>query len=233
MVKTPEEYFADQCLAVPQAADATLSAAEKAFVQKYLGSDALQDMPVLEPEQVLAGPAGLSPGHDDEPHHAKRPGAEASSPSLRTRLAAQEQVQMVSFYVREQVFLLPVSVIVEVLRYMPLTRLPMAPPFIAGVVNLRGKVTPLLHLDALLTTDQTMRYTQKSFIIVCGTDDMQLGLIIDKVHTMYMVSKDSISWNIEAQLGEGADFLCGLANINERLHGIIDPEMIVDKLIEI
>ena len=48
-----------------------------------------------------------------------------------------------------------------------------------------------------------------------------------------MVSKDSISWNIEAQLGEGADFLCGLANIKERLHGIIDPELIVDKLIEV
>ena len=233
MVKTPEEYFADQCLAVPQAADAALSAAEQAFVQKYLGSDALQGMPVQEPEQVLAGAAGTTLELGDAAHPPARQDAAASTPSLRTRLATQEQVQMVSFYIREQVFLLPVSVIVEVLRYMPLTRLPMAPPFIAGVVNLRGKVTPLLHLDALLTTDQTMRYTEKSFIIVCGTDDMQLGLIIDKVHTMYMVSKDSISWNIEAQLGEGADFLCGLANIGERLHGIIDPELIVDKLIEV
>jgi len=232
MVKTPEEYFADQCLAVPQAADASLSVAEQAFVQKYLGSDALQGMPVLEPEQVMAGTANEARPTSGAPHHTPDK-AEVSGPSLRTRLAAEEQVQMVSFYVREQVFLLPVSVIVEVLRYMPLTRLPMAPPFIAGVVNLRGKVTPLLHLDALLTTDQTMRYTEKSFIIVCGTEDMQLGLIIDKVHTMYMVSKDSISWNIEAQLGEGADFLCGLANIKERLHGIIDPEMIVDKLIEV
>ena len=235
MVKTPEEYFADQCLAVPQAADATLSAAEQAFVQKYLGSDALQNMPVQEPEQVLAGAAGtacVAPEIDDA-HPAAQKRAEANAPSLRTRLAALEQVQMVSFYIREQIFLLPVSVIVEVLRHMPLTRLPMAPPFIAGVVNLRGKVTPLLHLDALLTTDQTMRYSEKSFIIVCGTDDMQLGLIIDKVHTMYMVSKDSISWNIEAQLGEGADFLCGLANIGERLHGIIDPELIVEKLIEV
>ncbi len=235
MVKTPEEYFADQCLAVPQAADATLSAAEQAFVQKYLGSDALQNMPVQEPEQVLAGAAGtacVAPEIDDA-HPAAHKRAEANAPSLRTRLAALEQVQMVSFYIREQIFLLPVSVIVEVLRYMPLTRLPMAPPFIAGVVNLRGKVTPLLHLDALLTTDQTMRYSEKSFIIVCGTDDMQLGLIIDKVHTMYMVSKDSISWNIEAQLGEGADFLCGLANIGEHLHGIIDPELIVEKLIEV
>lgn len=231
MVKTPEEYFADQCLAVPQAADASLTVAEQAFVQKYLGSDALQGMPVQEPEQVMAGTA--SEARAPDPARIRRDDAQESRPSLRTRLAALDQVQMVSFYVREQVFLLPVSVIVEVLRYLPLTRLPMAPPFIAGVVNLRGKVTPLLHLDALLTTDQTMRYTEKSFIIVCGTEDMQLGLIIDKVHTMYMVSKDSISWNIEAQLGEGADFLCGLANVKERLHGIIDPEMIVEKLIEV
>ena len=36
MVKTPEEYFADQCLAVPQAADATLSAAEQAEFKRML-----------------------------------------------------------------------------------------------------------------------------------------------------------------------------------------------------
>ena len=180
MVKTPEEYFADQCLAVPQAADATLSAAEQAFVQKYLGSDALQNMPVQEPEQVLAGAAGaasVAPELDDA-HPSAHKASSASAPSLRTRLAALEQVQMVSFYIREQIFLLPVSVIVEVLRHMPLTRLPMAPPFIAGVVNLRGKVTPLLHLDALLTTDQTMRYSEKSFIIVCGNRGNLLDFII-------------------------------------------------------
>ena len=55
MLKTPEEYFADQCLAVPQDADTTLSPAEKAFVQKYLGSETLNGMPVLDPEQALPG----------------------------------------------------------------------------------------------------------------------------------------------------------------------------------
>ena len=69
MVKTPEEYFADQCLDVPQAADAALSAAEQAFVQKYLGSDALQTMPVLEPEQVLFVAAVETKDHARPVHH--------------------------------------------------------------------------------------------------------------------------------------------------------------------
>jgi len=231
MLKTPEEYFADQCLAVPQDADTTLSPAEKAFVQKYLGSETLNGMPVLDPEQALPGLA-LTPDAAVAARGEERQ-EKASRPGLRMRLAEEAQVQMVSFYVRGQIFLLPVPVIVEVLRYMPLTRLPMAPSFIAGVVNLRGKVTPLLHLDALLTTEEEKRYNERSFIIVCGTDEMQLGLIIDKVHTMYLVPQNSINWNVEAQLGAGAEFLCGLADINDRLHGIIDPEMIVEKLIEV
>ena len=60
MVKTPEEYFADQCLAVPQAADATLSAAEQAFVQKYLGSDALQTMPQQEKQKTIRAMPGMA-----------------------------------------------------------------------------------------------------------------------------------------------------------------------------
>ena len=83
MVKTPEEYFADQCLAVPQAADATLSDAEQAFVQKYLGSDALQTMPVLEPEQVMAGAAGEVKDHTRPARHGGHAEAETARPSLR------------------------------------------------------------------------------------------------------------------------------------------------------
>jgi purine-binding chemotaxis protein CheW len=233
MVKTPEEYFAAQCFEVQPASSTTLSAAEHAFVQKYLGSDALKDLPEQAPEQVLPGLGGATSTHapltlQDHDEHAATPVV-----NLRTRLAMEDRVQMVSFYVRNQIFLLPVSVILEVLRYVPLTRLPMAPPFVAGVVNLRGRVTPLLHLDSLLTLEEHFRYTPQSFIIVCGTSDMQFGLIIDKVHTMYIVEKSSITWNVEAHIGLGAEFLCGLANISEHLHGIVDPEMIVDKLIEV
>lgn len=55
MVKTPEEYFSDQCF---EALDSRcthdgLSDAEQAFVQKYLGNDALAGLPVLEPDAAL------------------------------------------------------------------------------------------------------------------------------------------------------------------------------------
>ena len=237
MVKTPEEYFSGQSFTPPGMAGSSsaLSAAEQAFVQKYLGVDALADMSIYAPDAADAAPdAALgsisTPGVEGREDHAVRPAH--SAVSLKTQLTTLPTVQMVSFYVREQIFLLPVCVIVEVLRHMPLTRLPMAPSFVAGVVNLRGRVTPLLHLDALLTLDQQHRYTPESFIVVCGSEEMQLGLIVDKIHTMYMLDQAKINWNAEAQLGASADLLCGLAEVNDHLHGIVDPQMIVEKLLE-
>ncbi|WP_291441434.1 chemotaxis protein CheW [Desulfovibrio sp.] len=245
MVKTPEEYFADLSFAPPeQGTAASLSDAERAFVQKYLGGETVAALPVQSPlaampctgtEQIRApaempsAPAAATAG---QYRHDAAAAPKAAVP-LKSHLAAQDKVQMVSFYVREQIFLLPVCVIVEVLRYMPLTRLPMAPPFVAGVVNLRGRVTPLLHLDALLTLEQQYHYAPGNFIVVCNGKDMQLGFIVDKIHTMYMIDQRKINWNAENQLGASADFLYGLAEVGDHLHGIIDPEVIVEKLLDI
>ena len=115
MVKTPEEYFSDQCF---EALDSRcthdgLSDAEQAFVQKYLGNDALAGLPVLEPDAALPV--------------AGETAATTQQLSLKQRLRNEARVQMVSFFVREQTFLLPVTAIQEVLRHMPLVRLPLAP----------------------------------------------------------------------------------------------------------
>ena len=224
MVKTPEQYFAEQTLEIKPVTSSALSPAEQAFVQKYLGSDALQHVPQLEPDPLLPGMGDISDAKDQTDSGVMQ--------SLRSRLAEMEELQMVSFYIRGQIYLLPVFVIVEVLRYMPVTRLPMAPRYMAGVINLRGKITPLLHLDALLTNERQVRYTDKSCIIICGANSMHIGLIFDKLHTMYTVEKNRLNWNVEAYLGAGADFLCGMADINDHLHAIIDPELIVNKILE-
>lgn len=220
MVKTPEEYFADQCFDQParQEGPDGLNEVEQAFLRKYLGEDALTGLPLLEPEAALSS----------EPDRQSAPAV-----LLKNLLRNEPRIQMVSFFVRDQIFLLPVAAIHEVLRHLPLIRLPLAPPFVAGVVNLRGRVTPLLHLDALLTNERHYRYTPRNFIIVCAGDHMQLGLIVDKVHTMYMVEQNKITWNAEVQLGASAEFLCGIADIDDRVCGIVAPDMIVQKLLEI
>lgn len=248
MIKTPEEYFKDQeFVTAPEGQKGEFTPAELAFMQKYLGMDqtaALKKLG-LEPavvaaqmEQVAARPEGITPAVDAEAASAQAPAARAAAPAierepdLAEQLKLAPEIQLVSFFVGIQEFTVPIMTVQEVLRYMPPTRLPAAPSFIAGVVNLRGRVTPLVRLRELLNIPSTGENEDK-FIVVCRRHGLQLGLMIDTVHTMYRASQDMIEWGVESQLGGGVEFVSGLMKSGEELIGIISVDTIVDSVLQI
>lgn len=145
---------------------------------------------------------------------------------LKERLKAEAEVLVVSFFISDQTFLLPVIGIREVLRHMELIKVPHAPAYVAGAINLRGRVTPIVHLSALLTNGSVEPYDERKFIIIAGTDALQLGLIIDKVSSMHLVPQNKIIWNPESKLADAAEFLNAIVTLDDRVCGMVSPEMI-------
>lgn len=223
MVKTPEEYFQNLELSpVAASADAGLTAAEQAFVSKYMGIDGAKNLGLsLDPVQGQA--QGQAQGQDAEEAPQEM--------ALHDELKNESTIQMVSFYLDSQIYTIPIAAVQEVIRFMPPTLLPMAPPFVAGVINLRGRVTPLLYLDQLVTNTERSHGEEK-FIIICTRKGLQVGLIIDKVHSMYFVRQDQLIWNIESQVGATAEYLCGLVDIDDKIFGIVSIDMIVDQVLQ-
>jgi purine-binding chemotaxis protein CheW len=176
-----------------------------------------------EPDALLAL-SGKTPAADDGR------AAPAEMP-LVERLKQMQTIQMVSFYLDAQIYLIPIMAVSEVLRYTPPVLLPMAPDFVAGVINLRGKVTPLLYLENLLTTPRTER-NEDRFIIICSHRGLQVGLIFDKVHTMYVFRQDQIIWDVEARIGANTEYITALVDVNESILGVLSVDMIIDKVLE-
>lgn len=236
MVKTPEEYFQNlELTPVAASTDTGLTEAEQAFVSKYMGIDGAQSLGLnLAPsqgqgqngpqDQGAAKPQGLSQGKTQESETAL-------SGSLHDELKCESTIQMVSFYLDSQIYTIPIAAVQEVIRFMPPTLLPMAPPFVAGVINLRGRVTPLLYLDQLVT-NSSRGHGEEQFIIICTRKGLQVGLIIDKVHSMYFVRQEQLIWNIESQIGATAEYLCGLVDIDDKIFGIVSIDMIVDQVLQ-
>lgn len=245
MVKTPAEYFADLDLRLSDkgAAASPLSRAEQSFVEKYLGPEALAGVPVIDsPEPLLQGGATASvpsPSGDALPVNGGTPAGRASGElfaeeaprpetvvDMRQQLLEAAETQLVAVRVGGAPYLLPIMAISEVLRHMPLALLPRAPRHVAGVINLRGRLTPLVHLCMLVNNDAAPRYTEDSLVVVCPCEDMQLGLIIDKVENIYTVRQQELNWNPETHFGEAAECLYALARIGEHLFGILAPDRI-------
>ncbi len=218
MVKTPEEYFQAQAFDPPTGGKGeNLTPAEQAFVSKYMGMEGAKAVGIEIPASTDAAVAETVLNAPKIPLHEE--------------LKSEAVIQMVSFYLDSQVYTLPIAAVQEVIRYMPPTSLPLAPDYVAGVINLRGRVTPLLYLDQLITNTKRA-HGEERFIIVCTRHGLQVGLIIDKVHTMYMVEQKQIIWNVESQIGANAEYLCGIVDINDRIFGIVSIDMIVDQVLQ-
>lgn len=161
-------------------------------------------------------------------------------PSLDATLQRQEQVTLVGFYAAGDIFVVPIDAVHEVIRYEEPYKLPKAPSFMPGVVNLRGHILPVVRLADLLILEGRRRAAaaadpsngQNSLIIICEARGMQIGLLIDKLHTMFKAGQNDLNWNAEAHLGPSAELLCGLLETGEKLLGIVSVERIVDKLLE-
>lgn len=204
-----------------------------------------------EPAAESAGSAvSAGPGDDGAPADAAgtaagcpasaHPAEAELGPSLDATLQEQEQVTLVGFYVAGDVFVIPIDAVIEVIRYEEPFKLPMAPAYMPGVVNLRGRILPVVRLADLLILEGRRKAAAEAdpasgkngLIIICEGRGLQVGLLIDKLHTMFKAGQNDLNWNAEAHLGPSAELLSGLLETGEKLLGIVSVERLVDKLLE-
>lgn len=220
MIKSPEDYFSEQDFSVSPSAPQGFTAAEQAFMDKYLGVDSEH---MLE-ELGITGEAELAPVQ--EQHMS----SDVSGEALDALLKSETEIQMVGFFIGEQEFTIPTVSVQEVIRAMPIAKLPSAPALVAGVINLRGKVTPLLALRDILEVSSP-REAEDKFIIICRRMGLQVGMIIERVHTMYRVPQADIEWGIEAHIGTNPEYISGLFKSGERLVGIVSVDRVIASII--
>lgn len=251
-MKTPEEYFKDRIELPESAEEQPFTRDEQKFLRRYLGMEQEELLGKLDlhpgpdvSSQVGSGPEVHEADHAARPAKQEHPGdgqrqappspgispdEEEGANALTTEDDRLEELQLVSFYLGQQEFVVPISDVQEVVRRMEPTKLPSAPSFMAGIINLRGRVTPLVHLGMLLDVSG-QQSGDEQFVIICKAPELQIGLLVTRVSSMYRMTSEAIEWNIDSNLGVASDLLAGLVKSGERLIGIVDVASLVDRVL--
>ena len=131
-----------------------------------------------------------------------------------------------TFFIEGQLFSIPSSQVVEIIRMQPVTFIPNLPPFIIGVINLRGKIVPLV--DIRLKFNKTPKeYDDHTSIIVAETGDLSVGFIVDSVNDVTNVSKNQISETPRFARDTANHYVKGIATLNENAVMLLDIEKIL------
>jgi len=137
-----------------------------------------------------------------------------------------EEQQLVVFQLGAELYGVEISRVHEIIRLQSITRVPRAPAFVEGVINLRGKVIPVVDLRrrfGLPTAD----HTRASRIVVVEIGDQVVGIIVDGVSEVLRVNPSIVEPPSPVVAGIDSEYLHGIAKLPERLVILLDLDRVL------
>ena len=139
---------------------------------------------------------------------------------------AREVLQLVSFNLGQEEFAVDILKVQEINRMVEITRVPKAPDFVEGVINLRGKVIPVIDLRKRFGLPPGER-TKQTRIVVVDMDGRTIGLIVDAVSEVLRLPADTIEPPPPIVAGIDADYIRGVGKLEDRLLILLDLNRIL------
>lgn len=115
----------------------------------------------------------------------------------------------------------------EIIGIMDITAVPRTPDHVKGVINLRGKVIPVVDLRLKFDMEEAKR-TEETCIIVVSVGDVEIGIIVDQVSEVIDIVGDDIEATPAFGADVEADFILGMGKTNGRVTILLDIDKVLD-----
>ena len=99
--------------------------------------------------------------------------------------------RFLTFKLGEEVFGLEIKYVTEIVGIQPITNIPEVPEYVKGIINLRGKIIPVIDVR-IKFKKEPIEYDERTCIIVIDIDDISIGLIVDEVSEVATIKDEDI-----------------------------------------
>jgi purine-binding chemotaxis protein CheW len=143
----------------------------------------------------------------------------------RRALVANIQ-QFCTFFLKDQFFGVPVQQVQEVIRYQEMTGVPLTPPVIRGLINLRGQIVMAVDLRRRFAMEDRAE-SQLPMNVVVRTDDGPVSLLVDEIGDVLEVEEESFERPPETMQGQARELVRGVYKLRDRLMLVLDTQRAV------
>ena len=138
-------------------------------------------------------------------------------------------LQLVSFNLGSEEFGVDIGMVQEIVRMPEITRVPRTPDFVEGVVNLRGKIIPVVDLRKRFRLPVSEN-TKSTRIIIVTMNGRTVGMIVDGVSEVRRISADAVEPTPEMVASAiDASYLKGIAKLEGRLLILLDLNLVLNQ----
>ncbi|MBX3006666.1 MAG: chemotaxis protein CheW [Melioribacteraceae bacterium] len=137
-----------------------------------------------------------------------------------------ELLQLVSFKIANEEFAVDILNVQEINKMTQITKVPNAPDFVEGVINLRGRVIPIIDLRTRLRLEKK-EYDKDTRIVVVEISNKTIGFIVDAVREVLRIPKNITEAPPELVSGIDSEFIKAVGKLEDRLLILIDLNKII------
>jgi len=134
--------------------------------------------------------------------------------------------QFCTFFLRDQFFGVPVQQVQEVIKYQEMTRVPLVPPVIRGLINLRGQIVMAIDLRRRLGMEDRPE-SELPMNVVVRTKDGAVSFLVDEIGDVLEAEEQNFERPPETLQGQSRDLLRGVYKLQDRLMLVLDTERAV------
>lgn len=140
-----------------------------------------------------------------------------------------ELLQLVSFKLGNEEFGINILMVQEIVRWINITKIPNAPESIEGVVNLRGKIIPIIDLNNKLGMNRFTLDSQTRIIVV-EVDKKIIGFIVDQVSEVLRIPRSITEAPPTLVSGINSEYITAIGKMENRLLILLNLEKIVNSV---
>lgn len=142
------------------------------------------------------------------------------------------EIQLVVFRLKHEdnvcEYGVPITKVQEIITMVTPTKMPQTPDFVEGIINLRGKIIPIIDLKKRFNMGSS-DLTAETRSVVVEVEGQTVGIIVDEVSEVLRLSEDSIEPPPAVAGGITADYLTGVGKLENRLLILLDMDKILNE----
>jgi purine-binding chemotaxis protein CheW len=150
--------------------------------------------------------------------------------STGVKVMVDKEGKYLTFSMADEEYGIGILKIKEIIGMMPITTVPQAPEFVKGVINLRGKVIPVIDLRLRFGMD-AIDYTERTCIIVVEIDGaagtVQIGIVVDAVSEVLNVNAEDIEETPTFGAKLNTDYILGMAKMEGGVKILLDIDQVL------
>ena len=132
-----------------------------------------------------------------------------------------KELQVVGFRIGRETFGLPISIVREIVRVPDITSVPNAPDYIEGVINLRGRIIPVVDLRKRFG-EKSVEPNKKNRIVVVELESRLAGLIVNSASEVLRISPSEIDEPHNVFREGELNYITGIGKLGGRLVILLD-----------